>query len=242
MPASSDRTRTRILSAAERLFARSGLGSTSLRAIAREAGVSFALVSYHFGTREDLYRAIFERRYGPPSAERLARLASIDPGAPDGRALERIVAAFVEPVLKLRQQRGARHFATLLAREASDPEEARRGILERYVDPTAHAFMAALVRALPGLSAADVAWGYQFLVGALVLHLADTSRTTRLSRGAARSGDSEAVLARLVDFACGGLRALAAHSAPAASTAPPAARAPGPGPRPRRTTSRRPPA
>ena len=66
MPASSDKTRQRILTVAERLFARQGLGSTSLRAIAREADVSFALVSYHFGTKDDLYQAIFERRYGPP--------------------------------------------------------------------------------------------------------------------------------------------------------------------------------
>lgn len=221
MPASSDKTRQRILTVAERLFARRGLGSTSLRAIAREADVSFALVSYHFGTKDDLYQAIFERRYGPPTAERLARLAAIDLDAADPRKLERVVAAFLEPILKLRQQRGSRHFATLLAREASDPEESRRGILERYVDPTARAFIGALGKTLPGMPASDVAWGYQFLVGSLVLHLADTSRITRLSGGAARSGDTEAAFARLVDYAAGGMRALAgAPAAPRAYDSP----------------------
>lgn len=209
MPASSDKTRERILTVAERLFARSGLGSTSLRAIAREAGVSFALVSYHFGTKDDLYRAIFERRYGPPSAERLARLEAIDLDGKDERKLERVIAAFLEPILELRQQRGSRHFATLLAREASDPEESRRRILEQYVDPTASAFIAALGKALPGMSASDLAWSYQFLVGAMVLHLADTSRITRLSGRAVRSGDTEAAFARLVHYAAGGMRALA---------------------------------
>lgn len=209
MPASSDKTRERILTVAERLFALRGFDGTSMREIAREAEVPIALVSYHFGGKDELYRAIFTHRYGPPTAERQARLDAIDLDTPGDQTVEEIIAAFLEPILKLRHTRGSRHFARLLAREASDPEEARRGILAQYVDPTAIAFIAALQKALPHLSKADIGWGYQFLVGALVMHLADTSRITRLSQGAAKSGDTEAAFARLVRYAAGGFRSIA---------------------------------
>ena len=43
-----------------RLFGESGVGATSLRAVAREAGVSPALVVHHFGGKEGLVAAVDE--------------------------------------------------------------------------------------------------------------------------------------------------------------------------------------
>jgi AcrR family transcriptional regulator len=50
-----------VLDAADRLFAESGPGSVSLRAIAQEAGVNYGLVHRHFGTRDDLFDRLLER-------------------------------------------------------------------------------------------------------------------------------------------------------------------------------------
>jgi len=55
-------TRLRILDAAEHLFAENGVDGTSLRSIMAAAGVSISQINYHFGTKEALLRAIFERR------------------------------------------------------------------------------------------------------------------------------------------------------------------------------------
>ena len=47
-------TRAQLIEVATSAFARDGIASTSLRAIAKEAGVSPALVVHHFGSREKL--------------------------------------------------------------------------------------------------------------------------------------------------------------------------------------------
>lgn len=51
----------RILLAARKLFARQGFDRTTVRQICEEAGVNLALVSYHFGGKEKVFYALFER-------------------------------------------------------------------------------------------------------------------------------------------------------------------------------------
>ncbi|MCW2553296.1 MAG: TetR family transcriptional regulator [Mycobacterium sp.] len=55
-PGTSD-TRDRILENARELFARNGVGNTSIRAIAAASGVDSALVHHYFGTKEQLFAA-----------------------------------------------------------------------------------------------------------------------------------------------------------------------------------------
>ena len=59
-----DSTATRILDAAERLFARHGIEGASVRAITQAADANIAAVHYHFGSKLDLVRALLERRVG----------------------------------------------------------------------------------------------------------------------------------------------------------------------------------
>lgn len=55
-PGTSDK-RERILTNARELFARNGIGNTSIRAIAAAADVDAALVHHYFGTKEQLFAA-----------------------------------------------------------------------------------------------------------------------------------------------------------------------------------------
>lgn len=50
----------RILLAAKKLFAQYGFEKTTVRQICEEAGANVALVSYHFGGKENMFGAIFE--------------------------------------------------------------------------------------------------------------------------------------------------------------------------------------
>ncbi|WP_019450125.1 TetR/AcrR family transcriptional regulator [Cupriavidus sp. BIS7] len=57
--------RDRLIDAAVTLFARHGVGATSTKAIATEAGVTPALVHYYFHDREMLLDAVFDERLQP---------------------------------------------------------------------------------------------------------------------------------------------------------------------------------
>src|SRR6202161_4745138 len=54
-------TRTRILDAAEGLFAERGFRGTSVRAITGLAGANLAAVGYHFGSKAELLAAVTRR-------------------------------------------------------------------------------------------------------------------------------------------------------------------------------------
>ncbi len=51
-----------ILFAAEKLFARKGFRGTSTREISREANVNISMISYYFGSKEQLYEKLLEYR------------------------------------------------------------------------------------------------------------------------------------------------------------------------------------
>lgn len=66
--------REAILDTAERLFAEQGLDAVSLRTINTEAGYSVAALHYHFGTRDQLLEALFDRRRDTVLSSRQALL------------------------------------------------------------------------------------------------------------------------------------------------------------------------
>lgn len=77
---SSPDSRTGILDAAELLFARQGFRSTTIKAIAGEAGVNTALLYYYFPDKQGLYHAVLERAFGGLIEEGIGRLTSdLDP-------------------------------------------------------------------------------------------------------------------------------------------------------------------
>ena len=60
----------------------------------------------------------------------------------------------------------------------------------------------------PGLNDADAVWAYMFAIGVGMTMMARTGRPKRLSDGLCDDGDADAMLARIVPFICGGIRAL----------------------------------
>ncbi len=215
-----------ILLAAEKLFAQRGYHAVTIRQIADEAAVPLALVGYYYGQKHELFHAIFEH-WNRTIEERLAalRAASHDPDNP--QSLPLIIEAFTGPVLKLRASSEGEYYALLVARELYHALDETDRVLRAYFDPLAHAFIDALNEALPHATRAQVAWCYQFALGALLHHLSD-NRIERLSQGTARQGDADAG-PMLVRFIVGGIRAaLPGPSAPARSPARSAARSTAP--------------
>jgi len=193
-----------ILLAAEQLFAARGFHGVSIRNIADEAGVPLALVGYYYGPKLALYHTIFRERAGY-IGERLESLAMAQREAAPGLLLEEIVKAFVLPVLKVAAQPTGHNFLRILTRGMNEHLEEDEPVIRELFDPLAHAFIDALAAALPQATRGQVAWCYQFALGALLHHVSD-QRIERLSLGQNQPGDSETAGPLLVAFITHGLR------------------------------------
>lgn len=202
-PAQPDR-RLAILLAGEKLFATRGYDGVSIRDIAGEAEVPIALVGYYYGNKRGLYYAIFESWRGSIE-QRLdgLRRACEDPKAPD--LLERIIDAYVSPVVALHHSVEGQYFASMAARDlvaaSPDTDEVQR----EFFDPLAKAFIDALMAVFPHATRGQIVWCYQFALGAMLYYLLSTERSGRLSGGENTKADP-AGKELLVDFITSGFR------------------------------------
>ncbi len=176
-------TRSRILLAAEAEFADHGFDGVSVRQIALRADVPVALINYHYGSKEGLYRAIFEMRAPMIVDQRIAglRLAEMEPD--QDRKVEMIVKAVLVPNLHMRSAEKNSSYARILAREVSDPKSHHRKVIAEFFDPIAYRVIEALHAAMPDRTTEEINWGYQAMLGVMVYTMADTGRISRLSGG-----------------------------------------------------------
>jgi AcrR family transcriptional regulator len=116
-------TRTRLLAAAERLFAERGIEGVSMREITRESGAKNAIaLQYHFDDRAGVLQAIFDKHVPEVEARRHAILDEYEArGDSDLRALS---AALVRPLAaKLDDPDGGREFLQIYAELIDQPRE-----------------------------------------------------------------------------------------------------------------------
>ena len=74
-------TRTRILEAAEQLFAEHGFAAMSLRQLTQKAEVNLAAVNYHFGSKERLMWDVLRKHIEPINCARLQLLDAAEKAA-----------------------------------------------------------------------------------------------------------------------------------------------------------------
>jgi AcrR family transcriptional regulator len=94
------RTRKRLLDRAERLFARKGYGSVSVRELARAAGVQPFTIQHHFGSKLGLYQAALTR-WDAEVLERVSRILA-GPATDLATLVERAVDELFELFLSRR--------------------------------------------------------------------------------------------------------------------------------------------
>src|SRR6185369_3569657 len=93
-------TRSRILDVAEELFGERGFDRVSIRNITAKARVNLASINYHFGSKQELIGAIFEREFVPVNKARLAALDAIQCSNAKNPKLEAILEAFIRPTVQ----------------------------------------------------------------------------------------------------------------------------------------------
>jgi AcrR family transcriptional regulator len=201
-------TRTRILDAAEELFMQHGFEGTSMRHLTSRAGVNLAAVNYHFGSKDALIEAVFQRRLDPMNAARIAELGRLEAsGSPSAEA---VIRAFVGPGLRMIEDAkgGGRNFIRLLGRTYTEPAKAIRALIGQMYAPTMERYKSALERALPQMPREELVWRMHFMFGTLAYTLAATD-TVQLIAGCKPEDryDARLLEERLTAFLAAGLHA-----------------------------------
>jgi TetR/AcrR family transcriptional regulator, regulator of cefoperazone and chloramphenicol sensitivity len=141
-------SRERLLQAGLRLFAQQGYSKTSTRELAESASVNVAAISYYFGDKAGLYRAVSLEPLGSP-ADDLERYR--DPALSLPQALRGFYLGFLEP---LKQGDVARLCMKLHFREMLEPTCLWDESLVHGIKPMHDQLVDVLRRDL-GLSAVD---------------------------------------------------------------------------------------
>lgn len=84
-----------ILECAEELFAENGYNGTSVRALAQKAGVNIAMISYYFGSKEELFANLVEYRVSV-LRERIQGIQKVD--ASSMEKMERLIDVYVDRI------------------------------------------------------------------------------------------------------------------------------------------------
>lgn len=173
--------RQEIVRAAEKLFSMRSYEAVSIRDIAGAADVNSALIRYYFGSKEDLYRALFESRYHTITSARVRKLENLEIQAGSMESLRAIVSIWTAPLLELLSDPESKDFILVMARESMNISTDEHGIFETYLDPSARRCIAALQLVAPAATRADVVQAYLWMVAVVMSSVTGSARSRRLS-------------------------------------------------------------
>ena len=98
-PASSTGARKHILTCAARLFRKLGYAAVSLRDVAAEAGVTTGSLYHHFGSKDELVRALLEQGYSDILVDVKAALEATSTSQDTGSSLREALKAHLACLL-----------------------------------------------------------------------------------------------------------------------------------------------
>jgi AcrR family transcriptional regulator len=198
-------TKEQIINAAERLFAERGFAGTTLRNAIGEAGVNLAAVHYHFGSKEELFRAVVERFARPIVEQELALLDRLQAGG-QVPTVEAILTALFKPCLEfLAQDKEFSIVRTQFMGRCWTEPEPLKSIVDGEFAASKQAFLDVLQRSLPDRSRSQLAWKFDLVIAALIRVQSEAGKPWALIQ----STDPEAIqsaIEQLVQFLSPGMR------------------------------------
>ncbi|TKB45713.1 TetR/AcrR family transcriptional regulator [Thalassotalea mangrovi] len=202
-------TKTKILNAAENLFADKGFTGTSLREITSAAEVNLAAVNYHFGSKKELIKALMKRYLDVLSPELQGSLQRVMEDN-ENLTLEQVFEAFVEPLLTLNQlkEQGTSNFLQLLGHSYTDSQGFLRWFITTNYPGIIDNFVMAVHKAYPELSSQDMFWRLHFTMGTAVFAMSSTSALIDIAQNDFNAEvDIEGVIRRLIPYVAAGVGA-----------------------------------
>jgi AcrR family transcriptional regulator len=202
---SSADTKEQIITVAERLFAEYGFAGTTLRNVVSEAGVNLAAVSYHFGSKEELFRAVVARFARPVVAQSLCLLSELKAGS-ELPSVEAILTAVLQPSLEILTQDQDDHLvlAQLMGRCRMEPKPMQRIADEEFAVVT-EVCLDLLQRVLTDQSRSQLHWKLDLVIASLIRVQTEAGQPYALLKSN-RPEDIQATTNQLVQFLSPGMR------------------------------------
>ena len=198
-----------IIAAAERVFAAYGFHGASMRAIAKECGISQALLHYHFKSKDRLYEEIFARRarvingYRAELLEELFRRERVP-------SLEMVLDVLFRPAAEaLGHASQSDAFSQVVSVLVASADDRSRDLMVAHYDPIAQKFIDAFRRLEElRLSEEDAVLAYLFAHATRMQIYAPAGRWQRLSKKTMTEGRRKAIVNRAIEYTAAGIRAL----------------------------------
>ncbi|MGX7895947.1 TetR/AcrR family transcriptional regulator [Tsuneonella sp. HG222] len=202
-------TMRRYMDAAEGLYIRLGYEGTSIRAISTRAKTNLSAVVYHWGTKENLFRSVFLRRFAVVEQRKVELLKAIKARPEVARPpdLEAVVSAMVFPGFDLIEDPKVA-FVTrqLYGRVLTDPSPVVLRISQEIFRDVTELWRELIRECLPEISDERFFWRFTSSVGALVFAQSFGYRMAYANRIEDDQVDWPAAPEEIVRFLVGGLQ------------------------------------
>ncbi len=148
-----DDTPTRLMDAAEILFAEHGVDAVSFRQLATRAQANVAAVHYHFGSKPALLEAVLLRRMGALWERRAVLLRALEQCGRAPTAADWVDLVLV-PLRELIDQEGTqgRAYVRLMWRRQNEDPDGAEHLARTHLGDSARRMNRLLEQLLPGLS------------------------------------------------------------------------------------------
>ena len=179
--AAAQKTMNKFLDAAEEVFAKHGYEGTTIRAITARARVNLGTLKHYWGSKRALFRELFERRFRPLRDEHMRRMRALEAGVPEGARVDalEVLRTLIESTFfigispeaygpDMESPTGRKRFRLLYGRALMDPAPQVIAEMSRIFDAPVKLFLALMRRACPELSAAELDWRINCVIGAQV--------------------------------------------------------------------------
>lgn len=200
-------TKSQLLEAAGVLFGEKGLDRTTAKEIAERAGANAAAVNYYYGGIEGLYEEVLvEAHHRLMSYQALADIVAgdVDPKHKLRELIEFVVSAFRGPA-------SSSWAVRVISREFLSPSPYIHVLRQKEIEPKKSLFFGVVseLLGLPQDHPAVARSCFSIAAPCMVLLLADRLLTTQSFPLGAEAMDTQALADHMVQFALGGLAALA---------------------------------
>ena len=208
--ADSLRTKDRLLTSTERLFASRGFAGVTMREVAQSSQTNIASAHYHFGSKEGMVLEMLKRRIEPINTQRFKYLEeSLKLAGERALSVREIFRALILPIAhEIAKSPNSREtLAQLVARSFTEPVRFIEKMHRRFFGELAETFINELQRTYPHAPRKELYWNFHLVISSMLGTLAQHRRLHDFSRGHCDESDVEDMCNRLIDFVSTGFDA-----------------------------------